>query len=77
MVSHKNRILSAIGLTLLVFCSNFGIFLFGYRRLAFEHLSEWQRMQNADYILGTIVGCFALVAIATGLAFFWIQRPSR
>ncbi len=74
MASKKASAFIAFVVAVLTFCANFGVFLYGYRRLAFEHLSEWQRMENVNYIFTTVLGGFATASVAVGIALFWVMR---
>ena len=56
---------------------NFGIFVFGYNRLAVPFLLEEQRMANADFIMRVIVGAFALIAILIGFIVYWSFSANR
>ena len=61
---------------LLVFASslllNFGAFLWNYRRLAFPHLTEEQRVANADEVLTLTLASFVLTALLLGALTFWL-----
>ncbi len=62
------QILISTALILLVFCANFGIFLFAYKKLAFPFIEESQRMDNAPYIFTYVLLAFLLSSIFTVLA---------
>lgn len=65
----KNVVLS-IAIILFGICTNFGIFLYAYRKLAFPYLHEAQRMENAPYIFGYVLLAF----ICSSILLFLIQR---
>jgi divalent metal cation (Fe/Co/Zn/Cd) transporter len=77
MLSGKALALVSAGIALLAFCANFGIFLYAYHRLVFPHLSEWQRLENVDYIFTVTLGSFATVSTVIGVAFFLAIRRDR
>lgn len=62
-------LLFAAGATL-----NFCIFLLNYRILAFAHLSEEQRVANAEQILTVTLGTFAAASLViAGLAYLFFR----
>ncbi len=70
-------IIVACLVSVLSFAMNFGIFVFGYNRLAVPFLLEEQRMANADFIMRVIVGAFALIAILIGFIVYWSFSANR
>ncbi len=74
LASKKLSVFAAIAVALLTFCANFGVFLYSYRRLVFEYLSEWQRMENVNYIFTAVLGGFATASVVVGVAVFWAMR---
>lgn len=65
----KNIALS-VAIVLLSICTNFGIFLYAYKKLAFPHLHEAQRMENAPHIFGYVLLAF----ICSSILLFLVQR---
>ncbi|MGZ0079701.1 hypothetical protein [Methylomonas sp. YC3] len=51
-------------------CTNFGIFLYAYKKLAFPYLHEAQRMENAPHIFSYVLLAF----IFSSILFFLVQR---
>lgn len=64
------------GLAFVVWLVNFGLFIYFYRAITGELLSEYWKSQQVDYIFGTVLagyafGAFVIAAVAT-----WLMRAS-
>lgn len=59
--------ISILLLTTVSFIANFSVFLYSYRILAFPHLHEAQRMENAPIIFSVVLAGFLSCAIVTAI----------
>lgn len=64
---------TACAVAILCFIANFGIFVLGYDRLAVPFLSEEQRVENANFIMSTVIGLYAIIAGFVGVFVYRLQ----
>lgn len=76
-MSAKKAVAQACFVSVLIFAANFGVFVFGYDRLAVPFLSEEQRVENAGFIMSVIVGAFAVLAAFVGVFVYRMLGASR
>ena len=74
MAGRRTGIWVAIGISLLCFLLNGGLFIYFYNQLATPFLGEEQRVANADYIMTVASASFALVAAVIGLITYLLTK---
>ena len=70
----KNKLLIISLLVLFNFTANFLLFTYSYNKLATPFLHEEQRVENADFIMSTTAGLFALEALLLGAIFYLVLK---
>ncbi|MGJ0428219.1 hypothetical protein [Methylobacter sp.] len=76
-MTNKRDIWVAIGISLLCFVLNFGLFIYFYNQLATPFITEEQRVSNAEYIMSLTVGGFAVAAIIIGFFVIYFLNKSK
>jgi len=76
-MNSKKAVAVACLVAFLGFGANFGVFVFGYDRLAVPFLPEEQRVANADFIMSVITVAFALLAIFVRSAVYFAFGVNR
>lgn len=74
MAPRTKNIIAAGCIAIASFALNFIVFIISYNRLATPFLNEEQRVVNAGQIMSVTIGAFAIVAVLTGLAAYWVLR---
>lgn len=70
------RAIGFMALVLISFSMNFGVFLYSYRMLAFPHLHEAQRMENAPLIFSYVLAGFLVGAVITAVVARLLHRKN-
>ena len=73
----SNNVFLSVLVGLSNFIITFLVFMYNYNHLATPYLHEEQRVDNAIYIFSSTIIMFAIIAVITAFATFFISRNKK